>query len=549
MTFLQAILDALAQSPDRVCLRESRADGIREATCADLLRDVRRVRAFVRAAGIRRGDRCALLASNSIAWAALDLGLLAEGLVVVPLYARQRPVEVARILADSAPALLVTEAREMADALIGAGATLPRVATLAEVLAVDGEIDAPATTATSDPIKIFYTSGTSGEPKGVVLDASNVEPVLAAAMARLDRVTIGLGADERVYHYLPFCFAGSWIALLVCLRRRATLTLNTDLTRVVEDLAGVRPHWFQNVPIVLERIRNGVEQALARRSAFVRGLFAGAWRATRARHRGERPAWRDEVALAFARLILFPAIKQRIGHELRALVCGSAPLPSETQLFFQMIGIPVLQVYGLTETCAICTMDAPGDALAGHVGRAIPGVEMRLASDGEILVRGANVFRGYWTNEAATAAAFADGWLKTGDRGEVDAQGRWRILGRMKDLLVPMSGHKVAPEPIEERLAALLPRARHVVLLGDERPHLAAIVAGDVDADDVETAVEELNRELPHYAKVHGSLLSKDAFTVESGLLTPNGKLRRAAIRARFAKEIDALYAREVARA
>jgi long-chain acyl-CoA synthetase len=213
-----------------------------------------------------------------------------------------------------------------------------------------------------------------------------------------------------------------------------------------------------------------------------------------------------------------------------------------------MLGLTVLQVYGLTETCAICTMDAPKEVAAGHVGRAIDGVEMRVAPDGEILVRGANVFRRYWDNDAATSVAFADGWFRTGDRGEVDESGRWRILGRVKDLLVPTSGHKVAPEPIEERLAALLPRAKNVVLLGDERPHLAAIVTGEVDTDDVEAAVELLNRELPHYAKVQGSLVSKDAFTVESGLLTPNGKIRRAAVQTRFAQEIDALYAREVAR-
>jgi long-chain acyl-CoA synthetase len=549
VSFVASILDGLARRPESICLREARAGGFRDATCAGLLRDARRVRAFARAAGLRRGDRCALLAPNSIAWAAADLGLLAEGIVVVPLYARQRPEELARILADSSPALLLAEGAEIVDALRRTGANLPRVATLADVFATDTEVDEPIGATTSDPVKIFYTSGTSGEPKGVVLDASNVEPVLAAAMRRLDRVAIGLGTGERVYHYLPFCFAGAWIALLVCLRRGATLTLNTDLTRVVEDLATVQPHWFQNVPIVLDRIRIGVEQALGRRSGLVRGLFAGAWRAVRARHRGDRLSRRDALALRAARVILFPAVRQRIGGDLRALVCGSAPLPLDTQLFFEMLGIPVLQVYGLTETCAICTMDTPRDVVAGRVGRALDGVEMRVSPEGEVLVRGANVFRGYWRNETATDAAFVDGWFRTGDRGEVDADGRWRILGRVKDLLVPTSGHKVAPEPIEERLAALLPRARHVVLLGDERPHLAAIVAGDVDPNDVEAAVEELNRGLPHYAKVQASLLSKDAFTVESGLLTPNGKLRRGAIQARFAKEIDALYAREVARA
>jgi long-chain acyl-CoA synthetase len=549
VTFVARILERLARHPDHPFLREARPDAFPAATGAALARDVRRVRAFAAAEGLRRGDRCALLAPNSIAWVAADLGLLAAGVVVVPLYARARPEELARILADADPALLLADGGDFPEALRRAGAALPKVARLADVLAREDEADDPPAGGPGDPVKIFYTSGTSGEPKGVVLDASNVEPVLRAAVERLDAVVRGVRDEERVYHYLPFCFAGSWIALLACLERRAVLALNTDLARVVEDLAEVRPHWFQNVPVVLDRVRHGVEQALERRSGGVRLVARGAWRATRQLHRGESPSRGDRFALFVARRLLFPAVRQRVGPELRGLVCGSAPLSVETQLFFEMISLPVLQVYGLTETCAICTMDAPRDAVPGRVGRAIDGTELRLADDGEILVRGPNVFRGYWRNPGATAAAFADGWLRTGDRGEVDPEGRWRVLGRVKSLLVPSSGHKVAPEPLEERLLALLPGARQVVLLGDGRPHLAAIVCGEVDSDEVEAGLEELNGALPHYSRIRGSLIRREPFTVESGLLTANGKLRRAEIERRFARELDDLYEREAVRA
>ncbi len=551
MSFVARIAERLDRGADHVFLREARAGDFPEATGAELARRVRRARAALRAAGIRRGDRVAVLGANSIAWVATDLALLAEGVVGVPLYARARPVEMARILADCSPSLLLVDdaAAPAVDALRAEGAPVPTVVRLADLDAGAAEVNEPPADIAGEPLRIFYTSGTSGEPKGVVLTAANLEPVLAAAVERLDAVMRGLGRDtERVFHYLPFCFTGSWVALLVCLERRATLTLNTDVTRLVEDLAQVRPHWFQNVPVVLDRVRHGVESALQRRSGVMRSVFAGAWRAARARHAGRSVPFGDRIAHRIASALLFPAVRMRVGPELRALVCGSAPLSVDTQLFFGMLSIPVLQVYGLTETSAICTMDTPRDVVPGTVGRAIDGVEMRLSGAGEILVRGPSVFGGYWRNEAATRAAFDGEWLRTGDRGEVDADGRWRILGRLKDLLVPASGHKIAPEPLEERVARLLPGAKQVVLVGDGRPHLACIVTGDVDADEVEAALDELNRDQPHYAKIRGSLVRAEPFTVESGLVTANGKLRRAAIAERLAADLDALFAREAAR-
>ncbi|MBZ0267966.1 AMP-binding protein, partial [bacterium] len=238
----------------------------------------------------------------------------------------------------------------------------------------------------------------------------------------------------------------------------------------------------------------------------------------------------------------FPSIRRRVGADLRALISGSAPLSRDTQLFFGMIGIPVLQVYGLTETTAICTMDSPGHVTPGRVGRAVPGVEMKLGDDGEILVRGPNVFGGYWNRPEATEAAFTDGWFRTGDQGDRDDSGNWRILGRVKNLIVPSSGHNVAPEPLEEKLAALLPEAKQVVLVGNGRPHLAAIVTGDVEEGEAANALEELNEDLPHYKRIRAVLVVTEPFTIESGLVTANGKLRRDAIHEKLADRIDAVY-------
>jgi long-chain acyl-CoA synthetase len=562
VSFLGSIFEALAEEPRRTFVQEARAEGVVACTGRGLLERVAAVRRFARARGLARGDRCALLAANSIDWVAADLALTAEGLVVVPLYARQGTSELARMIADAEPALLLCGDEELAGELRAAwsasnGGGAPVVALLGEITAPaaaqnedpEGEEEPrrepPVDLASGDPVAIFYTSGTSGEPKGAVLTAGNVEPILASASARLDELMGGQDGGNRVYHYLPFCFTGSWIMLLLCLSRRSLLTLNTDLSRIVEDLAVSRPHYFQNVPVVLDRVRAGVEQAVSRRGGAARALFARACRAEIARAGGETVSWADSFARWVARRLLFPPIRKSIGADLRALVCGSAPLSRETQLFFHAIGLPVLQVYGLTETTAICTMDRPGEAEPGRVGRAIEGVEMRLSEEGEVLVRGPNVFAGYWNRPEATAAAFRDGWFRTGDLGDADESGNWRITGRLKSLIVPASGHNVAPEPLEARLEELLPEAAQILLFGTGRPHLGVVVTGKVSGSDVERALGELNETLPHYQRVRTSLLLPEPFTAESGLVTANGKLRREAVAARLAAEIDALYARD----
>ena len=231
-----------------------------------------------------------------------------------------------------------------------------------------------------------------------------------------------------------------------------------------------------NVPLFLERVRRKIEETIQKRGGAAAEIFARAQRAYAQRHGGANASLADSLCLRLARAALFPTIRKSIGPNLKALICGSAPLAVETQLFFMMLGIPVLQVYGLTETTAICTMDDPAHVEPGRVGPAVPGIEMTIAENGEILVRGPNVFPGYWQRPAETAKAIEGGWFHTGDQGEVDAKGNWRITGRIKNLIVLNSGHNVAPELLEKELAALLPEAQQVVLLGNQRSFLAALV-------------------------------------------------------------------------
>jgi long-chain acyl-CoA synthetase len=207
-----------------------------------------------------------------------------------------------------------------------------------------------------------------------------------------------------------------------------------------------------------------------------------------------------------------------------------------------MLGIRVLQVYGLTETTAICTMDDPNHVEVGRVGPAITGIEMRLGENDEIVVRGPNIFGGYWNRPEQTAEALRDGWFHTGDQGEMNAAGNWRIAGRIKNLIVLGSGHKISPESIETAIAKLLPDAQQIVIVGNGRGYLTVIVTGKISAEQVQSALDAVNAEMPHYKQVRAFVVREEPFTIESGTLTANGKLKRDVIAARMKDEIEDMY-------
>ncbi len=202
----------------------------------------------------------------------------------------------------------------------------------------------------------------------------------------------------------------------------------------------------------------------------------------------------------------------------------------------------MLQVYGLTETTGICTMDDPKNPMPGHVGPAIPGIEMRLADNGEIIVRGPNVFPGYWNRPQQTADVLRDGWFRTGDQGELDETGTWKIVGRIKNLIVLGSGHKIAPETIEDEVAKHLPGAQQVVVVGNGRGYLSAIVTGNVNREQVQAALDAVNLQLPHYKQIRAFVIRTEPFSIDNGMLTANGKLKRDLISARMKNEIDDMY-------
>jgi long-chain acyl-CoA synthetase len=553
--FLENVFAQLEKSASRVVIREIRGESFHELTGAQLLQQIGRAQAWIRARKFAPGDRVAILAPNSMRWIAIDLALMAEGLVVVPLYHRQAAKELVAVMRDCQPKMLIADGGALRDAIAaawpaGAGFRFDTVL-FDEILATSAigraqeQTDAvrPNPQADSDLVTIVYTSGTSGEPKGVCLNVGNVSFMLGRTTGRLNQLMRGSQGNDSIFHYLPLNFAASWIATLSFMLRDSVVTLSTDLNKLADEIRLSEPHYFLNVPTLLERVRRGVDDAISKRPSVIRSLYQRGRDAAQREIDGT-PKTFDGIWLSLGRTLIFSKIKERFGPNLRALICGSAPLAPETQNFFRMLGIRVLQVYGLTETTGICTMDDPdGTVDTGHVGPTIDGIEMQVGEENELIVRGPNIFPGYWNREEETAAVLRGGWFHTGDQGEKNEHGNWRIVGRVKNLLILNSGHKIPPEPIEDKLAQLLPAAQHVILVGNGRGYVCVLLAGPVDKAAVQSALDDINRDLPHYRQIRNFSILSETLTPDSGLLTATGKLRRSAINERFASQIDALYA------
>jgi long-chain acyl-CoA synthetase len=548
MPFVGEIFSQLKAAEDITVLQEIRNGQVAGVTGSEFLELIRKARTFLASKGLKKGERCGLLAANSIRWMAIDLAAMAEGLIVVPLYFRQAPAELVAMMKDSTPSLVCCGDAILRDGILQnwpgkSGHEAPPQFLFDEIFAGAQEIalDRPQVR-DADPVTIIYTSGTSGEAKGVVLTAANVGFMLGRTSARLDQLMAGRSGQDRIFHYLPFSFCASWIALLTFLLRGSLVTLNTDLSKIPSDMPATAPHYFLNVPQLLERMRRGVDEQIAQKGGIAQTIYShgqAAW----IRRKEKRAQAGDVVWLWLANTIVFPTIRKKmVGENLKALICGSAPLTPETQDYLSMLGITVLQVYGLTETTGICTMDDPNHVAPGRVGPAIPGIEMRLSDNDEIVVRGPNVFPGYWNRPQQTAEVLREGWFRTGDQGEMDASGNWRIVGRIKNLIILGSGHKIAPEAVEEEIARHLPAAQQVVVVGNGRGYLSAIITGNVSGEQAQAALDAVNPQLPHYKQVRAFHLRPEPFSIENGMLTANGKLKRDLISARLKNAIEDMY-------
>jgi long-chain acyl-CoA synthetase len=535
---------------------EEQADDWREVSWTEAADRVEALGKALLARGVRHGDAVAVLARTRLEWLLLDWAIMSIGAVVVGLYPSNTATECAYILGHSEAVLAFVEDEAQSEKLASVRGELPA---LRDVLRFEQVIEfeaegrradvAPDPVGEDDLATLIYTSGTTGPPKGCMLTHRN----LVTAASRATATTV---SGDIVLLFLPMAHSFARIAHHGSAFNGATVALVSDVARVPEALQRTHPTFLPAVPRVYEKIHANTLGEIERARGVKRPL--GRWslrtgaRASARRRAGERisPVLAAEEKVADA--LVFSKVKQRLGGRLRIGISGAAPLGIDVLEFFNSLGILVVEGYGLTETASSLSVNEEDAYKLGTVGRAVPGCEVKLDEDGEILVRSASVFTGYYKDPEATAAAFTDdGWFRTGDVGELDDDGFLKITDRKKDLIITAGGKNVAPQNIENALKA----SRFVsqaVVIGDRRPYITALLtldAAEVDAAgrDPEQLAQEIvdgvNRDRVRVEQIKRFAVLPRDFTQEAGELTPTLKLRRRVVQEHFADEIEQLYA------
>jgi long-chain acyl-CoA synthetase len=532
------------------------------------------------ALGLRKGDILALLGTTRLEWVLVDLAASSIGVVVVPIYPNSSAKDCAYILGHSEATAIVVEdfARERIEGVRSDAPRLEHLLTFADLddLAAKGREHAAANpgaveaaAAAIDPddlLLIVYTSGTTGPPKGCMLLHRNYVAVIDA----LDRIEEFQTPGDVYLLFLPLAHTFAQLVLYAGASVGFTLALFPDMQRIPEAIDAVRPTVLPSVPRVYEKVYAGVNAQFAAATGVKRKLVdwsLGVGReVSRARQEGRPVPALLAAKHRIADKLVFSKVKARLGGRLRFAISGAAPLAREVLEFFHALDILVLEGYGLTESASGGSVNRPSRFRFGTVGPPEPGIDIRIADDGEILIRGANVFAGYFKDEQATRAALTgDGWLRTGDVGTLDEDGFLSITDRKKDIIITAGGKNVAPQNLEGELKRA-PFVSQAIVIGDRRPYLVALVAPDEQAlqswatesgrsdavsdlagsDEVRTRIQEtvdrINADRASYEQIKTFAVLPRDLSGEHDELTPTLKLKRRVVEKNFSAEIDALY-------
>ncbi len=579
--------ERLRRTPDAVAYLQydNGTKSWQQTTWREMAVEIGRWQAALQKEGLQPGDRVGVMLRNSREWVVFDQAAAGLGLITVPLYTDDRPDNVAWIAANSGMKLLVVDGRRQWRRLSQASDGLPSIQRIVSIGSIDPE-DEPEdprlesladwlfgltgelitrTEGGDELATIVYTSGTTGRPKGVMLSHTNI---IYNAWASSECAEVGEG--DVFLSFLPLSHmlertGGYMLPMLT----GARVAFARSVAQLGEDLQTIRPTVLVSVPRIYERVHGRIRDGLAKQPPIKRRLFDLAvsvgWR--RFEHAQGRAGWHPKLLLwpLLDRLVA-SKIRARLGGRMRFAVCGGAPLTPEVARVFLGLGVNVLQGYGLTEASPVITVNRPEDNVPESIGLPLPGVEVRLGDNDELLTRSPSVMLGYWENEEATREAIdADGWLHSGDQARVDEGGHWYITGRIKEIIVLSNGEKVPPADMEMAIA-MDPLFEQVMIIGEGRPFLSALavlnaeqwqalaaelgVAADDPAVLGERAVEkallarlgEQIRDFPGYAQVRRLIATLDPWTIDDGLLTPTMKMKRARILERFGDRIEALY-------
>ncbi|MER7926852.1 AMP-dependent synthetase/ligase [Streptomyces sp. NPDC096057] len=586
-----------AEAPDTVVLRREQHGTWHPVTATAFAREVTATAKGLVAAGLEPGGRVAVMSRTRYEWTVLDFAIWAAGGQTVPIYATSSAEQVEWIVRDSATRFVLTETPENTGTVTAATARHPQpprvwqldAGAMAELAALgeelpDDEITKRRASLSPDTIAtICYTSGTTGRPKGCVLTHANLHAEAANLVELLHPLfTEVTGQVASTLLFLPLAHIMGRTLQISCLMARIEVghcpSIKPDELRPA--LKEFRPTFLVGVPYLFEKIHatgRATAEKLGRAASFDRAdrvaVRFGAAYLDRFLGTGKGPGPALYAAWALYDLLVYRRIRKELGGRMRYAISGGSPLDRDLNLFFSAAGIIVYEGYGLTETTAAATVVPPLRPRPGTVGLPVPGTAIRIAGDGEVLIRGGVVFGAYWNDPAATDAVLKDHWFATGDLGALDEDGYLTITGRKKDILVTNGGKNVSPAVLEDRLRSRAPVGQCLVV-GDNRPYVAALITLDPEAlahwlsvrglpadtpladlvedprlrADVQKAVDHANQAVSRAESIRAFALIEGEFTEDNGLLTPSLKLRRHVATAAYAEDIEALYARPESR-
>jgi long-chain acyl-CoA synthetase len=522
--------DRVARTPDAEAMRYRDNGGWVSLTWSELQERVAAVAFGLAGEGLRKGDRVALMGRTSIEWIVTDLAVLAAGGATTTIYPNSTAEEVAHIIGDSGSRIVVVETDEHA-AMVPDGVEVLR---FGAVPRGSGDYEALiGGLAPDDLATLIYTSGTTGTPKGVELTHENWLTT-SEAIASLGI----LQPTDLHFLWLPLSHAFGKVLTMAMIAAGVPTAVDGSVERIVDNLGELRPSIVAAAPRIFEKIHGRIVAGAREKGGITEKIFRWA-----DRDHGPATRW-------LADRLVYRKLRDRVGGRIRYFVSGSAPLAPEIAEFFERAGITILEGYGLTESSAATFFNRPGMIKIGTVGPPIPGMEVKIAEDGEVLLSGPGVMRGYHNRPDATAESLVDGWLHTGDIGELDDAGRLKITDRKKELIKTSGGKYVAPTRIESMINAASPYISNVIVHGDRRKYCVALVTLDPDTaegltnaeEEVENAIKTVNAQLARHETVKRFALLEHDFSVEDGLLTASLKPRRREIEKRYAKVLDSLY-------
>jgi long-chain acyl-CoA synthetase len=534
--------------------------------------------------GIEKGDKVAILANTRPEWTYADFAALSVGAIVVPIYQTNSPDECQYVLENSDAVAVIVEDAEQLEKV---RAVRDRTPKLEHVILMTGDaedamgLDALAArgsgrsesewaerfgSVTREDICTFiYTSGTTGPPKGCVISHGNYR-----AMLDMVNQTSVIEDDDITYLYLPLAHSFALLVQFGSFDLGATLAYwERDPLKIVPNLAEVRPTYFPSVPRIFEKIYTAATASAEKAGGVKKAVFDWAIRVGKRMREAERsgrtPGWLLRKQYEIADRQVLSKIRAIFGGRLRLAVSGAAPINPEILRFFDAAGVLVLEGWGMTETSTAATISTAEDFRIGTIGKPFPGCEVRIADDGEILVKGPNVFQGYYKNEEATRETIVDGWLHTGDIGEMDPDGYIKITGRKKDIIITAGGKNITPANLEAEIKQH-PLVSQCVVVGDRRPYLVALVTLDPEEaakfakehglpedpealaespevrSELEAHVEKVNQKFARVEQVKKIEILPRDLSQEGGELTPTMKVKRAVVASKYEDRIEALY-------